>query len=92
MSRLALASSTSRTRQSESFFMRLELFGAIAPTGLRVGEGVALHELFKWRPGLAGEQRSQRGLVGLDEFHRAGIEFREQLGQLRGGRASLRRI
>ena len=58
---------------------------------LRVGEGVTLHEFLELRPGVAGEQRAQRRLVGLDEVGRAGIEFREQLGQLRRGFAGLRR-
>ena len=50
---------------------------------LRVGEGVALNELFELAPRPAIEQRAQRRVIRLDEISRAGIELREQRGQLR---------
>ena len=43
----------------------------------RSGEIVVLHEFFKIRPGLAGKQGTQSGAVGLDEFHRGGVEVGE---------------
>ena len=59
---------------------------------LRIPKSVALHEFLELRPGITGKQRTERGLVCLDEFHRAGIEFRQQFHQLRRGGARLRGI
>ena len=50
---------------------------------LCLGKRIALHQLFKLRPGSIGEQRLQHQPVQLDEIRRAGIEFREQLAQMR---------
>ncbi len=50
---------------------------------LRVGEGVALNELFELAPRPVIEQRAQRRVIRLDEISRARIELREQRGQVR---------
>ncbi len=72
------------------FSCRRKILRCLFQLRLRVGEGITLHQFFKLRPRLAGEQRAQRGLVRLDEIRRAGIEFRQQLLQLRRCFARLR--